>query len=116
MRAIVDDENPYWSSGRLITLSSGCRSTYFRSRAIRFYGPEAFDGELAARYSPNIIAGAGEWPSPENMSANRGIILPSTIASEAQANAGDVLDSPASPTCGRIHHPRGHRYRRQLCR
>ena len=62
-------------------------------RAIRFYGPEAFDGELAKRYSENIIAGAGEWPSPENMSAKNGIILPSTIASEAQANVGDVLES-----------------------
>ena len=41
----------------------------------------------------NIIPGLGEWPSPENMTANRGIILPSTIASEAQANVGDVLDS-----------------------
>ena len=94
MRAIADDENPYWSN---VTFdypeAADAGPPISDQRAIRFYGPEAFDGELADRYSENIIAGAGEWPTPENMSANRGIILPSTIASEAQANVGDVLYS-----------------------
>ena len=55
-------------------------------------GPEAFDGEFAKRYGANIIQGQGEWPSPENMTDNRGVILPSNIASQAKANVGDVLD------------------------
>ena len=94
MRIIKDDANPYWGN---VTFdypeAAEAGPPISDKRAIRFYGPEAFDGELAKRYSENIIAGAGEWPTPENMSANRGVILPSTIASEAQANVGDVLDS-----------------------
>ena len=94
MRIITDDANPYWGN---VTFdypeAAEAGPPISDKRAIRFYGPEAFDGELAERYSENIIAGAGEWPTPENMSANRGVILPSTIASEAQANVGDVLDS-----------------------
>ncbi|MGB1588491.1 MAG: FtsX-like permease family protein [Poseidonia sp.] len=94
MRAITDDENPYWSN---VTFdypeAAEAGPPISDQRAVRFYGPEAFDGELASRYGEQIIAGAGEWPTPENMSANRGIILPSTIASEAQASVGDVLDS-----------------------
>ena len=94
MRIVTDDANPYWGN---VTFdypeAAEAGPPISDKRAIRFYGPEAFDGELAERYSENIIAGAGEWPSPENMTANRGIILPSTIASQAQANVGDVLDS-----------------------
>ncbi len=94
MRTIVDDENPYWSN---VTFdypeAADAGPPISDKRAIRFLGPEAFDGELANRLSENIIAGLGEWPTPENMSENRGIILPSTIASEAQANVGDVLES-----------------------
>ena len=94
MRIVTDDANPYWGN---VTFdypeAAEAGPPISDKRAIRFYGPEAFDGELAERYSENIIAGAGEWPSPENMTANRGVILPSTIASEAQANVGDVLDT-----------------------
>ncbi|MGA0352969.1 MAG: hypothetical protein ACO3NY_04885, partial [Poseidonia sp.] len=94
MRTIVDDENPYWSN---VTFdypeAADAGPPISDKRAIRFLGPEAFDGELANRLSENIIAGLGEWPTPENMSENRGIILPSTIASEAQANVGDTLES-----------------------
>ena len=93
MRAISDNENPLWDSMNFDypeALDAG--PPISDKRAIRFLGPEAFDGELADRLSENIIAGLGEWPTPENMSANRGIILPSTIASEAQAKVGDVLD------------------------
>jgi len=93
MRAISDNENPLWDSMNFDypeALDAG--PPISDKRAIRFLGPEAFDGELADRLGENIIAGLGEWPTPENMSANRGIILPSTIASEAQAKVGDVLD------------------------
>ncbi|MCH1540086.1 MAG: FtsX-like permease family protein [Candidatus Poseidonia sp.] len=94
MRAITDDANPYWSN---VTFdypeAAEAGPPISDQRAIRFYGEEAFDGELADRYKSSIIAGSGEWPTPENMTENRGIILPSTIASEAQANVGDVLDT-----------------------
>ncbi|MGB1365989.1 MAG: FtsX-like permease family protein [Candidatus Poseidoniaceae archaeon] len=93
MRAISDNENPLWDSMNFDypeALDAG--PPISDKRAIRFLGPEAFDGELADRLGENIIAGLGEWPTPENMSVNRGIILPSTIASEAQAKVGDVLD------------------------
>ncbi|MEC7261512.1 MAG: pentapeptide repeat-containing protein, partial [Candidatus Thermoplasmatota archaeon] len=93
MRGISDKENPLWDSMNFDypeALDAG--PPISDKRAIRFLGPEAFDGELADRLSENIIAGLGEWPTPENMSENRGIILPSTIASEAQAKVGDVLD------------------------
>ena len=94
MRAISDDANPYWDN---VTFdypeAAEGGPPISDKRAIRFLGPEAFDGELADRLGGNIIAGLGEWPTPENMSEQRGIILPSTIASQAQANVGDQLDS-----------------------
>ena len=94
MRAIADDENPYWGN---VTFdypeAADAGPPISDQRAVRFLGPEAFDGELADRLGGNIIAGLGEWPSKENMSEQRGVILPSTIASQARANVGDVLDS-----------------------
>ena len=94
MRAITDDANPLWSNVSFdYPEAEEAGPPISDQRAIRFYGPEAFDGELAERYRPSIIAGSGEWPTPENMNESRGIILPSTIASEAQASVGDVLDS-----------------------
>jgi ABC-type antimicrobial peptide transport system permease subunit len=94
MLAITDDANPYWGN---VTFDypelAEAGPPISSSRAVRFLGPEAFDGEFADRLGENIIAGLGEWPSPENVSAQRGVILPSTVASEAKANVGDVLDS-----------------------
>ena len=93
MRAISDNENPLWDPINFdYPEAQDAGPPISDKRAIRFLGPEAFDGELADRLGENIIAGLGEWPTPENMSSNRGIILPSTIASEAQAKVGDVLD------------------------
>ena len=94
MMAITDDTNPYWGNVTFDypELASG-GPPISNMRSVRFLGPEAFDGEFADRLGENIIAGMGEWPTPENMSAQRGVILPSTIASQAKANVGDVLDS-----------------------
>ena len=93
MRSVVDNENPYWINTTFeypeLRESGPPISNY---RSIRFMGPGAFDGEFAKRYGANIIQGQGEWPSPENMTDNRGVILPSNIASQAKANVGDVLD------------------------
>ena len=94
MRSVVDDSNPFWANVSFdYPEAEDAGPPISDQRAIRFYGPEAFDGELAERYRPSIIAGSGEWPSPKNMSENRGVILPSTIASQAQASVGDVLES-----------------------
>ena len=94
MLAITDDANPYWGN---VTFDypelADAGPPISSSRAVRFLGPEAFDGEFADRLGENIIAGLGEWPSPENVSAQRGVVLPSTVASEAKANVGDVLDT-----------------------
>ena len=96
MVAITDDANPYWGN---VTFDypelADAGPPISSMRSVRFLGPEAFDGEFAERLGQNIIAGMGEWPTPENMSAQRGVILPSTIASQAKANVGDVLDSLA---------------------
>jgi len=94
MRAVSDNENPLWDSVTFAYPEADDNGPPISDkRAIRFLGPGAFDGELADRLGANIISGLGEWPTPENMSKNRGIILPSTIASQAQAKVGDVLDT-----------------------
>jgi hypothetical protein len=94
MLAITDDANPYWGNVTFDYPELGdAGPPISSSRSVRFLGPEAFDGEFADRLGENIIAGLGEWPSPENVSSQRGVILPSTVASEAKANVGDVLDS-----------------------
>ena len=66
MRAITDDANPYWGNVTFDyaeALDAG--PPISDKRAIRFLGPGAFDGELADRLGGNIIAGLGEWPTPE---------------------------------------------------
>ena len=94
MREISATSNPYWSNVTFSYPEADANGPPISDmRAIRFLGPNAFDGELAKRLGGNIIPGLGEWPSPENMSDKRGVILPSTIASQAQAKVGDKLDS-----------------------
>ena len=94
MREISASSNPYWSNVTFTYPEADANGPPISNmRAIRFLGPGAFDGELADRLGENIIPGLGEWPSPENMTRDRGIILPSTIASQAQAKPGDKLDS-----------------------
>ena len=94
MREITASSNPYWSNVTFTYPEADANGPPISDmRAIRFLDDGAFDGELAKRLGGNIIPGLGEWPSPENMTRDRGIILPSTIASQAQANVGDMLDS-----------------------
>ena len=97
MRTIVDDENPYWTNVTFDYPEAADAGRPSRTSAPFGSSVEAFDGELADRLSENIIAGLGEWPTPENMTDKQGIILPSTIASEAQASVGDTLNR--SPLC-----------------
>ena len=65
MRGISDNDNPLWSNVTFDYPEAEENGPPISDqRAIRFFGPEAFDGELAERYVPSIIAGSGEWPSP----------------------------------------------------
>ena len=62
------------------------------SRAISFLGPGAFDGVLADRISEQIIYDMGEWASPEVVEKDRGVYIPSDVASESDAMVGDKLE------------------------
>lgn len=89
----VEATNPYWSnvSFSYPELADG-GPPISDMRAIRLLGPEAFDGQLAERLGERVITGMGEWPSPEVMEDQRGIIIPSNIVAEAKAEVGDVID------------------------
>ena len=61
-------------------------------RIIRFYGDGIWDGELGQRHAKSVIF--GEWPaSPEDAAANRSVVLPSKIASQAGVVVNDTIDS-----------------------
>ena len=60
-------------------------------RIIRFYGDGIWDGELGDRHSKDIIY--GEWPANgEIATANRAIILPSKLASQAGVEVNETID------------------------
>ena len=63
------------------------------TRAIALLGPGAFDGVIADRISENIIYEKGEWKSAADVEAERGVYIPSDIASLANAEVGDNLTS-----------------------
>ena len=94
MRSMEANENPLWED---ISFNypelEDAGPPISEMRGIRFMGPGAFDGELADRFGANIIDGLGEWPSPEAMEDQRGLILPSNIVSDARASVGDRIDS-----------------------
>ena len=93
MRSMEANENPLWED---ISFNypelEDAGPPISEMRGIRFMGPGAFDGELADRFGANIIDGLGEWPSPEVMEEERGLILPSNIVNEARAKIGDKID------------------------
>lgn len=61
-------------------------------RIIRFYGDGIWDGELGDRHAKSVIF--GEWPSTaEDARANRTVVLPSKIASQAGVVVNDTIDS-----------------------
>ena len=93
MRSMEANSNPLWED---ISFNypelEDAGPPISEMRGIRFMGPGAFDGELADRFGGNIIDGLGEWPSPEVMEEERGLILPSNIVNEARAKIGDKID------------------------
>lgn len=61
-------------------------------RIIRFYGDGVWDGELGERHAKSVIF--GEWPATaEDAVANRTVVLPSKIASQAGVEVNDTIDS-----------------------
>ena len=61
-------------------------------RIIRFYGDGVWDGELGDRHAKSVIF--GQWPStPEDAAANRTVVLPSKVASQAGVVVNDTIDS-----------------------
>ena len=93
MRSMEANENPLWEDiGFNYPELEDAGPPISEMRGIRFMGPGAFDGELADRFGANIIDGLGEWPSPEVMEEERGLILPSNIVNEARAKIGDRID------------------------
>ena len=93
MRSMEANSNPLWED---ISFNypelEDAGPPISEMRGIRFMGPGAFDGELADRFGANIIDGLGEWPSPEIMEEERGLILPSNIVNEARAKVGERID------------------------
>ena len=63
------------------------------NRAIALLGPGAFDGVIADRISENIIYERGEWEVAADVESQRGVYIPSDIASLANAEVGDNLSS-----------------------
>jgi ABC-type antimicrobial peptide transport system permease subunit len=63
------------------------------TRAIALLGPGAFDGVIADRLSENIIYEKGEWKSAAAAESERGVYIPSDVASLANAEVGDNLSS-----------------------
>ncbi len=62
------------------------------NRIIRFYGDGVWDGELGERHAKSVIFGS--WPATsEDAAANRSVILPSKIASQAGVEVNDTIDS-----------------------
>ena len=66
------------------------------TRAIALLGPSAFDGELANRLSENIInveGNEGVWKTAAEVEEQRGVYIPSDIASLSNAAVGDSISS-----------------------
>lgn len=60
-------------------------------RSIRFLGDGMFDGELRERHNASVVRGS--WPeSPAQATADRAVILPASLAREADVEIGDVID------------------------
>ena len=93
MRAISSSTNDLWNNVSFeYPELQNAGPPISSMRGIRLLGPEAFDGELAERLGEQIIFGLGNWSTAQEVEDNRGVFLPSNIASEAQANIGDKLD------------------------
>ena len=61
-------------------------------RTIRFYGEGVWDGDLGDRHARSIVYGS--WPeSAEDAANERGIVLPSQIASRAGVGVNDTIES-----------------------
>ena len=60
---------------------------------MRFIDDSGFDGVFADRVKDTVITGLGEWPNASTAVDQRSIMLPASVASDARAEVGDVLES-----------------------
>jgi ABC-type antimicrobial peptide transport system permease subunit len=87
------DNQRSWNQDKIWDYEYTTGPPVVNQRAVSFLGPGAFDGVLADRLSENIIYGMGEWESADVMAQQRGVYVPSDVASAANADVGDVLSS-----------------------
>ena len=87
------DSQKTWDAEKIWNYEYTTGPPVVNQRAISLLGPGAFDGVLADRLSENIIFGMGEWQTPENVENQRGVYVPSDVASAANAEVGDVLST-----------------------
>ena len=87
------DSQRSWNEDRIWDYEYTTGPPVVNQRAVSFLGPGAFDGVLADRLSENIIYGMGQWETAEVMETQRGVYVPSDVASAANAEVGDVLST-----------------------
>ncbi|MGB2276521.1 MAG: FtsX-like permease family protein, partial [Candidatus Poseidoniaceae archaeon] len=91
---VVDDTNLNWTSDVFEypeLADAGPPSSTVR--AVRFIDDSGFDGVFADRVKDTVITGLGEWPNASTAVDQRSIMLPASVASDARAEVGDVLES-----------------------
>ncbi len=91
---VVDDTNLNWTSDVFEYPELGDAGPPSSTvRAVRFIDDSGFDGVFADRIKDTVITGLGEWPNASTAVDQRSIMLPASVASDARAEVGDVLES-----------------------
>lgn len=92
--SVVDDTNVNWTDDVFDYPELGDAGPPSSTvRAVRFIDNSGFDGVFADRIKDTVITGLGEWPNATTAVADRSVMLPASVASDARAEVGDVLES-----------------------
>ncbi len=92
--SVVDDTNVNWTDDVFDYPELGDAGPPSSTvRAVRFIDDSGFDGVFADRIKDTVITGLGEWPNATTAVADRSVMLPASVASDARAEVGDVLES-----------------------
>ena len=92
--SVVDDTNLNWTDDVFDYPELGDAGPPSSTvRAVRFIDDSGFDGVFADRIKDTVITGLGEWPNATTAVADRSVMLPASVASDARAEVGDVLES-----------------------
>ena len=92
----VESENPghSWDAEGIWDYAYTTGPPVADTRAITLIGPGAFDGIIADRLSENVInveGNEGVWKTGAEVADERGVYIPSDIASSSNASVGDSL-------------------------